>query len=68
MIIESYANYYYQALILRPDDTSFFVRINMKFLIATEPDDTHALLVKMALESLSHHVRSTDQAQELGID
>lgn len=28
----------------------------MKFLIPTEPDDTHAILVKLALESLSHHV------------
>ena len=40
----------------------------MKFLIATEPDDTHALLVKMALESLSHHVRllfTADQPTKL---
>jgi glutathione synthase/RimK-type ligase-like ATP-grasp enzyme len=28
----------------------------MKFLIPTEPDDTHAILVKIALESLEHHV------------
>lgn len=29
----------------------------MKFLIPTEPDDTHAILVKVALENLGHHVR-----------
>jgi len=29
----------------------------MKFLIPTEPDDTHALLVKTALEGMGHHVR-----------
>lgn len=28
----------------------------MKFLIPTEPDDTHAILVKIALEKLEHHV------------
>jgi glutathione synthase/RimK-type ligase-like ATP-grasp enzyme len=29
----------------------------MKFLIPTEPDDTHALFVKLALESMDHDVR-----------
>jgi glutathione synthase/RimK-type ligase-like ATP-grasp enzyme len=29
----------------------------MKFLIPTEPDDTHAALVKMALEDMGHSVR-----------
>jgi len=29
----------------------------MKFLIPTEPDDSHALLVKAALEEIGHHVR-----------
>lgn len=29
----------------------------MKFLIPTEPDDTHATLVKIALEEMGHHVR-----------
>lgn len=29
----------------------------MKFLIPTEPDDTHAILVKLALEKMGHHVR-----------
>lgn len=29
----------------------------MKFLIPTEPDDTHAILVKIALENLGHQVR-----------
>lgn len=29
----------------------------MKFLIPTEPDDSHAMLVKLALESMGHHVR-----------
>lgn len=28
----------------------------MKFLIPTEPDDTHSILVKIALETLGHHV------------
>lgn len=28
----------------------------MKFLIPTEPDDTHAILVKIALETMGHHV------------
>ena len=28
----------------------------MKFLIPTEPDDTHAILVKLALEETGHHV------------
>lgn len=31
--------------------------VNMKFLIATEPDDTHAILTKLALETLDHEVR-----------
>lgn len=29
----------------------------MKFLIPTEPDDTHAILVKIALETMGHEVR-----------
>lgn len=29
----------------------------MKFLIPTEPDDTHAVLVKLALENIGHEVR-----------
>lgn len=29
----------------------------MKFLIPTEPDDTHAMLVKIGLEKIGHHVR-----------
>ena len=29
---------------------------NMKFLIPTEPDDTHAILVKLALEDMGHQV------------
>lgn len=29
----------------------------MKFLIPTEPDDMHAILVKAALENMDHHVR-----------
>ena len=29
----------------------------MKFLIPTEPDDTHAIFVKLALESMGHEVR-----------
>ncbi|KTD61693.1 hypothetical protein [Legionella spiritensis] len=29
----------------------------MKFLIPTEPDDSHALLVKMALENMGHYVQ-----------
>ncbi len=29
----------------------------MKFLIPTEPDDTHAILVKIALENIGHRVR-----------
>lgn len=29
----------------------------MKFLVVTEPDDTHAILVKIALERLGHYVR-----------
>ena len=29
----------------------------MKFLIPTEPDDTHAILVKAALENIGHQVR-----------
>ncbi|WP_131782378.1 hypothetical protein [Legionella gresilensis] len=29
----------------------------MKYLILTEPDDTHAVLVKLALESIGHYVR-----------
>ncbi|WP_025385054.1 hypothetical protein [Legionella oakridgensis] len=29
----------------------------MKFLILTEPDDTHAVIVKIALEKIGHHVR-----------
>jgi glutathione synthase/RimK-type ligase-like ATP-grasp enzyme len=29
----------------------------MKFLIPTEPDDTHAIVVKIALENIGHHVR-----------
>jgi len=29
----------------------------MKFLIPTEPDDTHAILAKIALENMDHHVR-----------
>lgn len=29
---------------------------NMKFLIPTEPDDTHAIVVKLALEKLGHKV------------
>lgn len=29
----------------------------MKFLIPTEPDDTHAIFVKLALESMDHEVR-----------
>ena len=29
----------------------------MKFLIPTEPDDTHAILTKLALENMGHYVR-----------
>jgi len=29
----------------------------MKFLIPTEPDDTHAILTKLALENMGHNVR-----------
>lgn len=29
----------------------------MKFLVATEPDDTHAILVKLVLESMGHSVQ-----------
>lgn len=33
------------------------VRIIMKYLIPTEPDDTHAILAKIALENMGHQVR-----------
>ena len=35
---------------------SFEYGDGMKFLIPTEPDDTHAILVKLALETLGHQV------------
>ena len=40
----------------------------MKFLIATEPDDTHAILVKLVLEDLGYSVRllfTADQPTKL---
>ena len=40
----------------------------MKFLIPTEPDDTHAILVKIALEGMGHDVRllfTADQPTKL---
>jgi hypothetical protein len=40
----------------------------MKFLIYTQPDDAHAVMVQLALEALGHEVRlwfSADQPSRL---